>query len=143
MEPKKSGLIYLSKALSIQFRQERITLTLGFVIFGSTRNVIWLSAFSTRLKLSAELLLVTISSLRRSLLLCTSLLFGFWLNNTILGTFQIRSRLKFVLANIIKNVETICIKHSLIFLFILIKYNRLCKSNIMGYWLLWLFHLKM
>ena len=90
---KKSELTLPSKMQNTPFRQGKTFLTSGIVIIGCIRNVIWLSVFSIKSKLFAELLLVMISLLHRFLLLCTLLPFGFCLNDTTLLSFQIRSRL--------------------------------------------------
>lgn len=91
MEQKKSELTLPSKMQNTQFRQRKTILTRGIVITGCIRNVIWLSVFSIKSKLFAELLLVMISLLHRFLLSYTSLPFGFCLNDTTLLSFQIRS----------------------------------------------------
>ena len=88
---KKSELTLPSKMQNTPFRQGKTILTRGIVIIGCIRNVIWLSVFSIKSKLFAELLLVMISLLHRFLLLCTLLPFGFCLNDTTLLSFQIRS----------------------------------------------------
>jgi len=92
MEQKKSELTLPSKMQNTQFRQRKTILTRGIVITGCIRNVIWLSVFSIKSKLFAELLLVMISLLHRFLLSYTSLPFGFCLNDTTLLSFQIRSK---------------------------------------------------
>ena len=94
MEQKKSELTLPSKMQNTQFRQRKTILTRGIVITGCIRNVIWLSVFSIKSKLFAELLLVMISLLHRFLLSYTSLPFGFCLNDTTLLSFQIRSNYK-------------------------------------------------
>ena len=76
---KKSELTLPSKMQNTQFHQRKTILTRGIVIIGCIRNVIWLSVFSIKSKLFAELLLVMISLLHRFLLLCTLLPFGFCL----------------------------------------------------------------
>lgn len=88
---KKSELTLPSKMQNTQFRQRKTILTRGIVIIGCIRNVIWLSVFSIKSKLFAELLLVMISLLHRFLLSYTLLPFGFCLNDTTLLSFQIRS----------------------------------------------------
>ena len=91
MEQKRSELTLPSKMQNTQFRQRKTILTRGIVITGCIRNVIWLSVFSIKSKLFAELLLVMISLLHRFLLSYTLLPFGFCLNDTTLLSFQIRS----------------------------------------------------
>ena len=88
---KKSELTLPSKMQNTPFRQGKTFLTRGIVIIGCIRNVIWLSVFSIKSKLFAELLLVMISLLHRFLLSYTLLPFGFCLNDTTLLSFQIRS----------------------------------------------------
>ena len=88
---KKSELTLPSKMQNTPFRQGKTILTRGIVIIGCIRNVIWLSVFSIKSKLFAELLLVMISLLHRFLLSYTLLPFGFCLNDTTLLSFQIRS----------------------------------------------------
>ena len=92
---KKSELTLPSKMQNTPFRQGKTILTRGIVIIGCIRNVIWLSVFSIKSKLFAELLLVMISLLHRFLLSYTLLPFGFCLNDTTLLSFQIRSSIKF------------------------------------------------
>ena len=94
---KKSELTLPSKMQNTQFRQRKTILIRGIVIIGCIRNVIWLSAFSIKSKLFAELLLVMISLLHRFLLLCTLLPFGFCPNDTTLLSFQIRSNFPFII----------------------------------------------
>ena len=92
---KKSELTLPSKMQNTPFRQGKTFLTRGIVIIGCIRNVIWLSVFSIKSKLFAELLLVMISLLHRFLLSYTLLPFGFCLNDTTLLSFQIRSNIIF------------------------------------------------
>lgn len=88
---KKSELTLPGKMQNTQFRQRKTILTCGIVIIGCIRNVIWLSVFSIKSKLFAELLLVMISLLHRFLLSYTLFPFGFCLNDTTLLSFRIRS----------------------------------------------------
>lgn len=106
---KKSELTLPSKMQNTPFRQGKTILTRGIVIIGCIRNVIWLSVFSIKSKLFAELLLVMISLLHRFLLSYTLLPFGFCLNDTTLLSFQIRSSIicgsvTFICADIFKSL---------------------------------------
>ena len=110
---KKSELTLPSKMQNTPFRQGKTFLTRGIVIIGCIRNVIWLSVFSIKSKLFAELLLVMISLLHRFLLSYTLLPFGFCLNDTTLLSFQIRSKL-FTLGFICADFFSLLIYYSIL-----------------------------
>lgn len=88
---EKSELTLPGKMQNTQFRQRKTILTRGIAIIGCIRNVIWLSVFSIKSKLFAELLFVMLSLLHCFLLSYTLLPFDFCLNDTTLLSFQIRS----------------------------------------------------